>query len=329
MIIRSNKGRKRKLFFIVLLVLVCICGVKLTKRLFHENDEKWDDTLSQSSIGEITYNGQQYRYNQNLINVLYLGIDNNDVIRDDMMPGEAGQTDCILLISLNKETKEAKILQIPRDTMTEIDIYNRGGEVFKTIQAQIATQYAYCTGGANSCWAATKTISEMLYDLPIDAYLAMDMASIPMVNDAVGGVTLTIPKDYTIIRPEFEEGATLTLSGQQAYDYVHWRDTYASFSNNDRMERQTQYIPAMIDTVRGNAELEGNYYETLYKLVEEYMITDLQEDEINRMGEFELSISDIQRLPGEGKKGERFEEFYLDDEKLQKMLIETFYILKK
>jgi hypothetical protein len=29
------------------------------------------------------------------------------------------------------------------------------------------------------------------------------------------------------------------------------------------------------------------------------------------------------------KKGEVYEEFYLDDEALQKMLIETFYILKK
>ena len=42
-----------------------------------------------------------------------------------------------------------------------------------------------------------------------------------------------------------------------------------------------------------------------------------------------ITRSDIQRLPGEIKKGEVYEEFYLDDEALQKMLIETFYILKK
>ena len=289
----------------------------------------WDDNLSQSSISEITYDGKQYRYNHNLINILYLGIDNNDVIRNDMMPGNAGQTDCIMILSLNKETKQAKILQIPRDTMTEIDIYNRSGEAFKTVTEQIATQYAYCTGGTNSCWAAKKTISEMLYDLPIDGYLAMDMASISLVNDAIGGVTLKIPKDYTMIDPEFQEGVTLTLKGEQAYDYVHWRDTNASFSNNDRMERQVQYIPAMIDTIRNNAELEKNYYDVIYPLVEKYITTDLQENEINELAQYELAVSDIQRLPGEGKKGEIYEEFYLDDEELQKMLIETFYILKE
>lgn len=327
--IKSNKGRKRKLFFLILLVIICLFAARFMKSWFGEKELEWDDSLSQSTIDEITYNGQQYQYNNNLINILYLGIDNYDVIRNDMMPGDAGQTDCIMILSLNKETKQAKILQIPRDTMTEIDIYNRSGEAFKTVTEQIATQYAYCTGGTNSCWAAKKTISEMLYDLPIDAYLAMDMASVSLVNDAVGGVTLTIPKDYTMIDPAFQEGATITLMGDQAYDYVHWRDTNASFSNNDRMERQVQYIPAMIDTIRSNAELEENYYDTIYPLVEKYMITDLQEDEINELANYELSVSDIQRLPGEGKKGEVYEEFYLDDEKLQKMLIETFYILKK
>lgn len=320
---------KSKIFFLILFLIICFLIVQGMKTLFKEKEPEWDNSLSQSSIDEITYNGQQYQYNSNLVNILYLGIDNYDVIRNDMMPGNAGQTDCIMILSLNKETKEAKILQIPRDTMTEIDIYNRSGDVFKTVTEQIATQYAYCTGGTNSCWAAKKTISEMLYDLPIDAYLAMDMASISLVNDAVGGVTLTIPKDYTMIDPAFQKGATLTLMGEQAYDYVHWRDTNASFSNNDRMERQVQYIPAMIDTIRSNAELEGNYYDTIYPLVEKYMITDLQEDEINELAKYNLAVSDIQRLPGEGKKGEIYEEFYLDEENLQKMLIETFYILKK
>ena len=329
MVIKSNKGRKRKFIFFILLVIVAFVAIRWLKGCSLEKDEVWDDSLSQSTIDEITYNGHQYRYNNNLINILYLGVDNYDIIRNDRMPGEAGQTDCIMILSLDRETKKAKIIQIPRDTMTEIDIYNRSGEVTDTVVEQIATQYAYCTGGTNSCWAAKKTISEMLYDLPIDAYLAMDMASIAMVNDAVGGVTLTIPKDYTMIDSEFKEGVTLTLKGDQAYDYVHWRDTNTSFSNNDRMERQVQYIPAMIDTVRANAELEGNYYDVIYPLVEKYMITDLQENEINELAKYELSVSDIQRLPGEGKKGEVYEEFYLDDEKLQEILIETFYILKK
>ena len=294
-----------------------------------EKPPKQNEGGSQENIGTITYNGNTYRYNPDVINILFLGIDNNDVIRDDMMPGEAGQTDSIMLISLNKQTKEAKIIQIPRDTMTEIDIYNKGGSVIQTINAQIATQYAYCTGGVHSCYAAKKTISEMLYGLRIDAYIAMDMSSVPKLNDEIGGVTLTMEKDYTMIDPMFEKGATLTLTGKQAYNYIHWRDTYASFSNDDRMARQVHYIPALIDTIRENAKAQEDYYDTMYPLVEEYMITDLQEEEIKKLAEYTLSTSDIIRLPGEGKKGEVFEEFYLNEKELEKMLIEMFYILQK
>lgn len=329
MIIRSNKGRKRKIALLILVVIVLIVGVKLAKKYAKDKNPQWDDEQTQDFLGTYTYNGKQYHYNTDIWNILYLGIDNNDVVRDDMMPGEAGQTDCIMILSLNKKTKEAKIIQIPRDSMTEIDIYNRGGNVFKTKKAQIATQYAYCTGGHSSCYAAKKTISEMLYLLPIDAYLAMDMASVSMVNDAIGGVTLTIPKDYTMIDPAFGEGVTLTLSGKQAYDYVHWRDTNASFSNNDRMERQVQYIPAMIDTIRNNAELEDNYYEAIYPLVEDYMITDLTEEKVNSLAEYTLVTSDIVKLPGEGKKGEKYEEYHLDEKELEKLIIEMFYILEE
>ena len=54
-----------------------------------------------------------------------------------------------------------------------------------------------------------------------------------------------------------------------------------------------------------------------------------KEEEIKKLAEYTLSTSDIIRLPGEGKKGEVFEEFYLNEKELEKMLIEMFYILQK
>ena len=110
MIIKSNKGRKRKIVFFALLFMICLGVLQLLRGCSDDREPIWDDNLSQSSISEITYDGKQYRYNHNLINILYLGIDNNDVIRNDMMPGNAGQTDCIMILSLNKETKQAKIV---------------------------------------------------------------------------------------------------------------------------------------------------------------------------------------------------------------------------
>lgn len=324
---RRSKGKK--VLLLVLFLLVCLMIAWVLKSVLKEPEAEWDDAQSQVDINQITYDGKQYSYNTNLMNILFLGIDNTDMLTEDNLPGEAGQSDCIMILTLDKEKKEGRIIQIPRDTMTEVDLYDASGNYSTTVTEQIATQYAYSIGGKSSCFATKKTVSELLYDLPIDGYLAMEYSSIAIVNDAVGGVTITIPQDYTMIDPAFEMGATVKLTGEQAHDYVRWRDTNASFSNNDRMERQVQYIPALINTIRKHVGDEGNYYKKLYPLVEKYMLTDLNEDEMNALAEYELVTSGIQYLPGEGKKGEKYEEFYVDQEKLQKMLIETFYILEK
>ena len=325
----EKRSKGKKVLLIILLLLVFILVALVIKEVLKEPEAEWDDTQSQVDINQITYEGKQYSYNTNLINILFLGVDNTDMLTEDNLPGEAGQSDCIMILTLDKEKKEGRIIQIPRDTMTEVDLYDTSGNYSTTVTEQIATQYAYSIGGKSSCFATKKTVSELLYDLPIDGYLAMEYSSIAIVNDAIGGVEITVPEDYTMIEPAFEKGATLKLTGEQAHDYVRWRDTNASFSNNDRMERQVQYIPALINTIRDYVGEDGDYYKKLYSLVEKYMLTDLNEEEINALAEYELITSDIQYLPGEGKKGEKYEEFYVDEKKLQKMLIETFYILEK
>ena len=145
---RRSKGKK--VLLVILFLLVCVLVVWLLKSILKEPEEKWDDSLSQSAINQITYDGKQYSYNGSLINLLFIGIDNSAGIRDDNMPSDAGQADCLILLTLDKEKKEARILQIPRDTMTEVDVYNVGGNIFKTLQAQIATQYADFDGNATN-----------------------------------------------------------------------------------------------------------------------------------------------------------------------------------
>lgn len=327
--IRNNQRSKKRVLLLALAILLFVGAAVLIWQIFMaEPEEDWDDSLSQSSIGQITYDGKQYRYNTDLTNILFLGIDNSSGMKDDNMPSEAGQSDCIILLTLDKAKKEARILQIPRDTMTEVDVYNLGGYLFSTLQAQIATQYAYHIGGTSSCMATKKTVSELLYDLPIDGYLAMDYTNIATVNDAVGGVEITIPQDYTMINPAFQKGTTLTLMGEQAHDYVRWRDINQSFSLYDRMDRQVQYILAMLDTLQKNVK-EDNDYGRLYSIVEKNMVTNLDESQIEKLLEYELDTKNIEILPGEAQKGEIYEEFYVNEEKLQKMLIEMFYILEE
>lgn len=327
-----KKDGKRKIWYVIgIIVAFLLCGalgfyIGVILPMEQDTPVKGGEVISQGTLNTITYEGKKYRYNTNLMNVLFLGIDNGDEASEENLPGEAGQSDCIMVISLNKETKEGRILQIPRDTITEVDIFDSNGNCFATVEEQVANQYAYAGGGKDSCWASKKTVAELLNGLQIDAYLSIDMASIPIINDAAGGVTLTIPEDYTDVDPAFEKGAVVTLTGQQSYDYVRYRDIEEDFSNNERMQRQQQYIPALITAIRKKVGSGSKYYETFYPLVEKYMVTDLTADQMNELGDYELATSEVEMVPGEGRKGEVYEEFHVDEENLQKILIKMFYI---
>ena len=326
---RSQRSKKKILILVLVLLFVIGIAILVLQEFESQPKEEWDDSLSQSSIGQITYDGKQYSYNNDLTNILFLGIDNSSGMKDDNMPSEAGQSDCIILLTLDKSKKEARILQIPRDTMTEVDIYDSGGTVYSTIQGQVALQYAYSIGGVSSCMATKKTVSELLYDLPIDGYLAMDYTKIATVNDAIGGVEITVPQDYTMINSAFTEGTTLKLMGDQAHDYVRWRDTNQSYSLYDRMDRQVQYILAMLESLQVYVKENKNDYTGLYTIVEENMVTNLSEEQIEKLLEYQLDTKNIEILPGEAQKGEVYEEFHINEENLQKKLIEMFYILEK
>ena len=59
---------------------------------------------SQSIDNTISWKGKKYTYNTDLTNILFLGIDTSDPIATENTPGESGQSDCVMLLSLNNKT---------------------------------------------------------------------------------------------------------------------------------------------------------------------------------------------------------------------------------
>jgi len=95
------------------------------------------------------------------------------------------------------------------------------------------------------------------------------------------------------------------------------------------MQRQVQYIPALISALRNKVGAAGDYYEAFYPVIKPYLVTDLSADQINDLARYQLDDSGTEYVPGEAVAGEEHEEFHVDDEKLQKLLIEMFYKLRK
>lgn len=323
---------KRKLIIAVCIVLIVLIvlslAVSLAKYVGLGNSSANETTALSGDDEEsaIYYQGKKYQYNKDLINVLFLGIDTSGEVEIQDMPGYGGQSDSILLLSMNKTDETVRLLQISRDTMTEVDIFDVFGEYLTSIEAQVATQYAYGNGEKSSCWAAKKTVSELLYNLPIDAYISMNLEGIPVANDAVGGVTLTLTQDATEIDQSFVAGATVTLNGDQAEAFVRYRDTDVSGSNQDRMDRQMQYLTAFFDAARTSMGEKKNYYETFFQRLEPYTVTDMSAEQINQLASCDFLKDEIESVPGTVQAGEEHDEFYVDEDALYALIIDMFYV---
>lgn len=282
--------------------------------------------------GQIRYNGKIYQYKDNLMNILCLGIDSRDGIAKEKTPGKAGQADCVILAVLDDEAKTIQLINISRDSMVPVHVYATDGSFVEDRTEQLALQYAYGNGRDWSCQLMEQTVSELFYGLPIHGYCALSMNSIADLNDAVGGVTVTVPEDLAVMQPKlFTAGDTVTLKGDLAYHFVHDRDYKSAdiASNNKRIARQKAYAVAFVNQLKQGMKEDMTLPVKLYQTAEKQMVTSIGLDQaVYLCTEYMNSSFDtdnIYTIAGEVTRGEEYAEFNVDDDALYQLILDVFY----
>lgn len=277
--------------------------------------------------GDVRYNGVHYRYNQDILTFLFLGIDKMGEVKRVKNGTEGGQSDAIFLFVLNPHSKEVSVISIPRDTMTEIAIYRKDGSYIGTNTAQITLQHGYGDGAETSCERSEEAVSKLFYNLPIHGYCAINMGAIPLINDIVGGVEVTALED--VVNTNIKKDQTILLEGMDAYYYLHNRDTKVDKSAVTRLERQKQYINAYMKLAAQTMKEDITFPITLYNTIKKYTVTDVTVDEISYLATqasgYTFDSSRLYTLEGEVKKGDTFEEFYVDETALYELILKVFY----
>lgn len=278
----------------------------------------------------VVYQGTRYRYNENLINILCMGIDTSLQESDEEgIIGQNGQADALVLAVLDSATGELQLVNISRDSMVDVNKYNVKGQYLGTEKMQICLSFAYGDGAEGSCQNTIESVSRLMYGMPIHAYAAIDFESIALLNDAVGGVTVEVLEDLTRKYPELQVGATVTLQGEQAHCYVRSRNMELLESNNLRMARQKQYLMAFLKKALAATKEDINVPLNLYKVASDYMVTDIGPSEVTYLAtlvlEHGISEGDLKSVPGEVVMGETYAEFIPDNEGLYELILDVFY----
>ena len=282
--------------------------------------------------GQIRYNGKTYQYKDNLMNILCLGIDSRDGIAKEKTPGKAGQADCVILAVLDDEAKTVQLINISRDSMVPVHVYATDGSFVEDRTEQLALQYAYGNGRDWSCQLMEETVSELLYGLPIHGYCALSMNSIASLNDAVGGVTVTVPEELAELKPKlFTAGETITLKGNRANEFVRARAVNSPdvASNNKRIARQKAYAVAFVNQLKQGMKEDMTLPVKLYQTAEKQMVTSLSLDQAVYLCTEYMNCSfdtdNIYTIDGAVTMGEKYAEFNVDDDALYQLILDIFY----
>ncbi len=236
--------------------------------VYDEEELKLMQAISEAgTLNDFLYqwsdNGGELYSSKNVMNLLLLGLDSEDALEN------GGRSDSMILVSLNKKTKQINMISFFRDAWCYT---NAGGyDTFNKMNA------SYYYGGPSG---VIDTI-EKNYKIDIDYYVAVDFSSFVDIIDALGGLKVEVQQyeaEYinATTRHTIDYGTDVTLSGDEALVFARIRQS-DSDSDVSRTRRQRQVISSLINSVKGASISQLN---DVLDLLFQYVKTDLSKMQI-------------------------------------------------
>jgi polyisoprenyl-teichoic acid--peptidoglycan teichoic acid transferase len=178
-----------------------------------------------------------------------------------------GLADVMLLLKFDPETKKIAMLSVPRDTRTEIE-----GHGVKKINA------ANVDGGPA---LTAKTVSNLLGGAGIDRYIRINVLGVGKLIDALGGVTVYVPKDMKY-KDESQhlyinlKAGKQHLNGEQTMQLLRYR--HDELGDIGRIQRQQTVLRALMDQALNPATVAQ--LPKVLDVVKEHIDTNLTVEEL-------------------------------------------------
>ncbi len=203
--------------------------------------------------------GYSYTFDKKILNIALFGIDAREP------DSFTGLSDCIMILSVNTETKQVKLLSIMRDSLVR---FEKNGKIR---YGKINT--AYNTGGPT---LSIKTINQN-FGTDISEYVTINFYGLAKVIDALGGIDITLTQDeitdFGSSRPtinfyireicnglgENPESHFITSAGTQhvngiqavAYSRIRYvRNTWGGFDDFGRTDRQRYVMEQLFELAK-------------------------------------------------------------------------------
>lgn len=312
--------KKRKPLLLVLVLLAAALAIGSYFFLQSSAREQDADLVSPEDAAHryrpsISYRGESYPLKRNTSSLLLIGTDNfiDDQKQHEGLTYNFNLADFLVVLVFDHSAKTITPFQICRDTMCEVPVTSGG-----TQRMQITLAHTYGSGHADSCENTRAAVEGLLFEVPIDSYLAFTMDTVPYVNDLLGGITIVLEDDIPGLGPAYVKGAAVTLRGTDALRFVRYRDTSLLDDNLRRMAHHRLYLTAFVDAAREATEKDSDLALRIFHAVEKFIDTDLTVDNVSNMinNLNEYTILPAVTADGAYQPGKDFAEYIVDEASL-------------
>lgn len=331
-------GKKKKALLRAAVIL-CVAAAAAAALFIVGKWEKMETPVDAADTSdddrpEFYYAGAWYTQNTELETLLIAGIDKySDQLAETLELGKeldaninTQQSDFLMLLILDKAQNTCTVLPLNRDTMTQINALGMAGESIGSFTGQLALAHTYGSGGIDSGYNTVQAVSDLLYGAQINHFITVTMDAVAVLNDLVGGVTVLVEDDFSNITDQLPQGQEVHLTGSLALTYVRSRRSVADQTNISRMARQKTYLEALYEKLK--AQPAETFSTKALLELSPYLVSDCSAAALAELYQ-EILDSDLTVLDapeGESVRGEKYMEFYPDEQKLQRLVVDLLFI---
>lgn len=233
---RKKRVLKKRIFIIIPLLLVAIIGGLY---LFHlnstaksaANEAHDDNSVYKNKKSDLRDKMPDPKFDN--VSILMMGVDSGEGDKRDK--DDEARTDALMLATLNKDDKSVKLLSIPRDSYVYVP----------EVGYETKINHAHSFGGPK----ATIDTVENLLGIPVDYYARINFSAFMDVVDAVDGITVDVPYEFTEQDSSDKPDKVHLYEGEQELDgeeALAFARTRKMDSDVERGKRQQEILQALL-----------------------------------------------------------------------------------
>lgn len=315
-------SKKRMTFYIVSAALITVAvvfaaviysawqnpaGVFLKEALSSSNNEipavpaQTQDTEKMAGDSAVMAEDTEQKEfpNENIVNILLLGIDSNESREERNM---GWRSDMVMLCTMDIQNNSISLTTIPRDTQTNVYHVDEDGNPTHNELTKINHAYSY-GGGPDQYGAQNAMLAVGDYlsasagsDIPIHYYISIDLENIPKLTDAFGGIPVQMDVDFPDLG---RKGETVIINSENVRQFLQNRSDVGG--DLARARHHEEFLLAMMREFKNKGGVKS--VTGLMSFAMQYIRTDLSFQQIVALASIldkcDLSDLDYKVIDGE------------------------------